>query len=97
MTRLITNGQFRWGKTCGLTAVARLVDLLGLVSERILRMGGVPSSTFYERQKNSNSVSAATVTRLLDSGQVAIIDEVLGRERVRGWVLSAERREKLRR
>lgn len=84
-------------KHAGLTAVARLVDLLGLSRPTILRMGGVPSSTFYAWQKNPNSViRTPTVTRLLRlQAQVAILDEVLGRERTRGWVLSAERFEKL--
>lgn len=84
-------------KHAGLTAVARLVDLLGLSRPTILRMGGVPSSTFYAWQKNPNSViRTPTVTRLLRlQAQVAILGEVLGRERMRGWVLSAERFEKL--
>ncbi|HEY6311700.1 MAG TPA: hypothetical protein VIY52_12985 [Streptosporangiaceae bacterium] len=84
-------------KHAGLTAVARLVDLLGLSRPTILRMGGVPSSTFYAWQKNPNSViRTPTITRLLQlQAQVAILDEVLDRERTRDWVLSAERFEKL--
>lgn len=81
----------------GLTAVARLTDVLGLTRPPILRMGGVPSSTFYAWQKSPNSViRTPTVTRLLQlQAQVAILDEVLGRERMRAWMLSAERFDKL--
>jgi hypothetical protein len=84
-------------KHAGLTAVARLVDLLGLSRPTILRMGGVPSSTFYAWQKNPNSViRTPTITRLLQlQAQAAILDEALGRERMRDWVLSANRLEKL--
>jgi hypothetical protein len=60
-------------------------------------MGGVPSSTFYAWQKNPHSViRTPTVTRLLQlQAQVAILDEALGRERMRAWMLSAERFDKL--
>jgi hypothetical protein len=90
-------GSSARARHAGLTAVARLVDLLGLSRPTILRMGGVPSSTFYAWQKNPNSViRTPTVTRLLQlQAQVAILDEVLGRERMRDWVLSAERFDKL--
>jgi len=81
----------------GLAAVARLVDVLGLNRPTILRMGGVPASTFYAWQKNPHSViRTPTVTRLLRlQAQVAILDEALGRERMRAWILSAERFDKL--
>jgi hypothetical protein len=84
-------------KHAGLTAVARLVDMLGLTRPTILRMGGVPSSTFYAWQKNPHSViRTPTVTRLLQlQAQVAILDEAFGRERMRAWMLSAERFNKL--
>lgn len=84
-------------KHAGLSAVARLVDVLGLNRPTILRMGGVPTSTFYAWQKNPHSViRTPTVARLLRlQAQVAILDEALGRERMRAWVLSAERFDKL--
>jgi hypothetical protein len=60
-------------------------------------MGGVPASTFYAWQKNPNSViRTPTVARLLRlQAQVAILDEALGRERMRSWLLSAERFDRL--
>jgi hypothetical protein len=80
-------------KHAGLAAVARLVDVFGLTRPTILRMAGVPSSTFYAWQKNPHSViRTPTVTRLLQlQAQVAILDEALGRERMRAWMLSPER------
>jgi hypothetical protein len=80
-------------KHAGLAAVARLVNVLGLTRPTILRMSGVPSSTFYAWQKNPRSViRTPTVTRLLQlQAQVAILDEALGRERMRAWMLSPER------
>jgi hypothetical protein len=82
----------------GLAAVARLVDVLGVNRPTILRMGGVSTSTFYAWQKNPHSViRTPTVTRLLQlQAQVVILDEVFGRERMRAWVLSADRFDKLK-
>jgi len=63
----------------GLAAVARLVDVLGLSRPTILRMGGVPTSTFfYAWQKSPHAVlRTPTVTRLLRlQAQVAILDEL---------------------
>lgn len=84
-------------KHAGLAAVARLVDILGLTRPTILRMGGVPSSTFYAWRNNPHAViRTPTISRLLRlQAQIAILDEALGRERTRAWVLSAERFEKL--
>jgi hypothetical protein len=81
----------------GLAAVSRLVDILGLSRPTILRMGGVPSSTFYAWRNNPRAViRTPTISRLLRlQAQIAILDEALGRERVRAWVLSATRFEKL--
>lgn len=81
----------------GLTAVSRLVDILGLTRPTILRMGGVPSSTFYAWQNNPQAaIRTPTITRLLRlQAQIAILDEALGRERTRAWALSAGRLEKL--
>jgi hypothetical protein len=55
-------------------------------------MGGVPSSTFYAWQKHPQSViRTPTVTRLLRlQAQVAILDEVLGKERMQAWVLAED-------
>lgn len=84
-------------KHAGLAAVARLVDVLGLTRPTILRMAGVPSSTFYAWQKNPRSViRTPTVTRLLQlQAQVAILDEALGREHMQAWILSPERLSRL--
>jgi hypothetical protein len=81
----------------GLAAVSRLVDILGLTRPTILRMGGVPSSTFYAWRNNPHAViRTPTIRRLLRlQAQIAILDETLGRERVRAWVLSDARFEKL--
>jgi hypothetical protein len=81
------------GRHAGLAAVARLIDVLGLTRPTILRMGGVPSSTFYAWQKSPHSIiRTPTVTRLLQlQAQVAILDEAFGRERMRAWMLSPER------
>lgn len=81
----------------GLTAVAQLIEALGLSRPVILRMGGVPASTFYAWQKNPHSViRTPTVVRLLQlQTQIGMLDEVLGRERMRAWVLSPERFDKL--
>lgn len=81
----------------GLAAVARLVDVLGLNRPVILRMGGVPASTFYAWQKSPYSIiRTPTVTRLLRlQAQVAILDEALGGDRMRAWILVADRLEKL--
>jgi hypothetical protein len=81
----------------GLAAVARLVDVLGLNRPAILRMGGVPSSTFYAWQKSPHSViRTPTVTRLLQlQAQVALLDEALGRDRMRAWVLAGDHFDKL--
>jgi hypothetical protein len=83
----------RWATHAGLAAVSRLVDILGLIRPTILRMGGVPSSTFYAWQNNPNAViRTPTISRLLRlQAQIAILDEALGRERMRAWVLSAAR------
>ncbi len=84
-------------KHAGLTAVARLVDVLGLSRPTILRMGGVPTSTFYAWQKSPRSViRTPTIARLLRlQAQVAILDEALGRDRMRSWILSADRLDRL--
>jgi hypothetical protein len=84
-------------KHAGLAAVARLVDMLDLTRPTILRMAGVPTSTFYAWQKNPHSIiRTPSVTRLLQlQAQVAILDEALGRDRMRAWILSAERFDKL--
>jgi hypothetical protein len=81
----------------GLAAVSRLVDILGLTRPTILRMGGVPSSTFYAWRNNPHAlIRTPTISRLLRlQAQIAILDEALGRERLRAWVLSATRFEKL--
>lgn len=78
-------------KHSGLVAVSRLADILGLGRPTILRMGGVSPSTFYAWQSNPYAaVRTPTVSRLLRlQAQITILDEALGRERTRAWVLSA--------
>jgi hypothetical protein len=60
-------------------------------------MGGVPESTFYAWRKNPRSiVRTPSVTRLLRlQAQVGLLDEVLGREGLRAWLLSSDRLSKL--
>jgi hypothetical protein len=84
-------------KHAGLAAVSRLIDILGLSRPTILRMGGVPSSTFYAWRNHPHAViRTPTISRLLRlQAQMAILDEALGRERTRAWVLSAAHFEKL--
>lgn len=81
----------------GLTAVAQLTEALELTRPVILRMGGVPASTFYAWQKNPQSViRTPTIVRLLQlQAQIGTLDEALGRERMRAWVLSPERFDRL--
>ena len=68
-------------KHAGLTAVSRLVDILGLSRPTILKMTGVPNSTFYSWQNNPQAIiRTPTVSRLLRlQAQVALLDETLGR------------------
>jgi hypothetical protein len=84
-------------KHAGLAAVARLAEMLDLSRPTILRMGGVPESTFYAWQKSPHSIiRTPTVSRLLRlQAQVAILDEALGRDRMRAWALSADRLNRL--
>lgn len=84
-------------KHAGLSAVARLVDVLGLRRPVILRMAGVAESTFYAWRKNPGSViRTSTISRLLQlQAQVAVLDEALGQDRMRSWLLSADRFERL--
>ncbi len=84
-------------KHAGLTAVSRLVDILGLSRPTILKMTGVPNSTFYSWQNNPQAIiRTPTVSRLLRlQAQVALLDETLGRERMRDWILSSDRFDRL--
>lgn len=74
----------------GLAAVSRLIDILGLSRPTILRMGGVPQSTFYAWQSNPYAtIRTPTISRLLRlQAQIAILVEALGVEKTRSWVLS---------
>jgi hypothetical protein len=84
-------------KHAGLTAVSRLVNMLGLSRPTILKMTGVPNSTFYSWQNNPQAIiRTPTVSRLLRlQAQVALLDETLGRERMRDWILSSNRFDRL--
>jgi hypothetical protein len=81
----------------GLAAVSRLVGILGLSRPTILKMAGVPNSTFYSWQNNPQAViRTPTVSRLLRlQAQVALLDEMLGRNRMRDWMLSSDHFDKL--
>lgn len=77
----------------GLSAVEWLTDLLGLTRPTILRMGGVPESTFYAWQKNPQSiVRTPTVTRLLRlQAQIGVLVHALGRDGLNSWLHSRDR------
>jgi hypothetical protein len=81
----------------GLAAVARLVNMLDVTRPTVLRMGGVPSSTFYAWQKSPNAtIRTPTVARLLRlQAQIAILSEAFDTERMRAWVMSRDRFEQL--
>jgi len=81
----------------GLAAVAWLTRVLELSRPTILRMGGVPESTFYAWQKNPQSiVRTPTVSRLLRlQAQVGLLAEALGRDGLRAWLLSNDRLKRL--
>jgi hypothetical protein len=76
----------------GLAAVAWLTKLLGLTRPTILRMGGVPESTFYAWQKNPQStVRTPSVRRLLRlQAHVGLLAEALGLNGLRTWLLSGD-------
>lgn len=81
----------------GLAAVAGLTKILGLSRPTILRMGGVPESTFYAWQKNPQSiVRTPSVSRLLRlQAQVGLLAEALGLDGLNAWLHSRDRLEKL--
>lgn len=81
----------------GLAAVVWLTKLLGLSRPTILRMGGVPESTFYSWQKNPQStIRTPTVRRLLHlQANVGLLAEALGLDGLRTWLLSGDRIEGL--
>jgi hypothetical protein len=73
------------------------MDALGLTRPTILRMAGVPESTFYSWQKNpSADIRTPSVSRLLRlQAQVGLLAEALGVDRTRSWILSGDRFERL--
>jgi hypothetical protein len=81
----------------GLTAVAWLTNVLELSRPTILRMGGVPESTFYAWRKNQQSiVRTPSVSRLLRlQAQVGLLGQALGRDGLRAWLLSRDHLERL--
>lgn len=81
----------------GLAAVAWLERVLQLSRPVILRMGGVPESTFYAWQKSPGSaVRTPSVARLLRlQAHVGLLADALGIESVRTWIMSGHRLERL--
>lgn len=84
-------------KHAGLTAVSRLVDILGVTRPTVLKMASVPASTFYFWQNNPQAIiRTPTVSRLLRlQAQIALLDEALGTDRMRSWILSSDHFHKL--
>jgi hypothetical protein len=76
----------------GLAAVALLTKILQLSRPTILRMGGVPESTFYSWQKNPQAVvRTPSISRILRlHAQVGILDKALGRDGLKEWILSKD-------
>ena len=81
----------------GLSAVAWLIEALGLSRPTILRMGGVAESTFYSWQKNPQAaVRTPSVSRILRlQAQFSLLERVLGRDGLRAWMLTGDRLERL--
>jgi hypothetical protein len=81
----------------GLAAVAWLTKMLSLSRPTILRMGGVPESTFYAWQKNPQStVRTPSVRRLLRlQAHVGLLAEALGMDGLSTWLLSGDHLEGL--
>jgi hypothetical protein len=76
----------------GLAAVAWLTKVLRLSRPTILRMGGVPESTFYAWRKNPQStIRTPSIRRLLRlQAQVGLLAEALGVDGLRTWLLSGD-------
>jgi hypothetical protein len=81
----------------GLAAVGWLTKVLGLSRPTILRMGGVPESTFYAWQKHPQSlVRTPSISRLLRlQAQAGLLAEALGLDGMKAWMLSRDRLERL--
>jgi hypothetical protein len=81
----------------GLVAVDWLTRTLDLSRPTILRMGGVPESTFYAWQKNPHAVvrtpSVSRIWRL--QAQVALLEKVLGRDGLKAWLMSRDHLQRL--
>jgi hypothetical protein len=76
----------------GLAAVEWLTGTLGLSRPTILRMGGVPESTFYAWRNNPQAVvRAPSVSRILRfQAQVGLLDKALGRGGMKAWIMSED-------
>ena len=63
----------------------------------ILRMGGVPESTFYAWRKNPEAiVRTPTISRLLRlQAQIGLLAEALGQDGLKAWLLSSDRLRRL--
>jgi hypothetical protein len=81
----------------GLAAVGWLARFLRLSRPVVLRMAGVPESTFYAWQKSPTStVRTLSVTRLLHlQAQVGVLAEGLGKDGLMGWLRSSHRLDRL--
>jgi hypothetical protein len=76
----------------GLAAVSWLTRILGLSRPTILRMGGVPESTFYAWRNNPRSnVRSSSVNRLLRlQAQIGLMAEAHGPSAAKVWVLTGD-------
>ena len=81
----------------GLAAVSWLVRILSLSRPTVLRMGGVPESTFYAWQKSPRSaVRTSSVARLIRlQAQIGVLAQALGPDVAKAWVLAGDRLSKL--
>ena len=94
-----TTGQttFSADRHAGLTAITWLTRMLRLSRPTILRMAGVPESTFYSWQKHpSSAVRIQSVNRLLKlQAHLGLLAQVLGEEAMRNWVFTSTHLESL--
>jgi hypothetical protein len=81
----------------GLATVEWLTNVLGLTRPTILRMGGVPESTFYAWRNNPQAgVRMSSVSRILRlQAQVGLLDKALGRDGMKAWLMSEDHLEGL--
>lgn len=76
----------------GLAIVDWFTRVLGLSRPTILRMGGVPESTFYDwRNHPQRTVRTSSVSRILRlQAQIGLLDKALGRDGMKAWMMSED-------